>query len=268
MRQVRTLLIYCGFAGLIAVAASLELARVHPFGDAGLDAAKPAQALILNHSQVPSEVTAILAAKCADCHSNHVRVPLYGHFAPASWLMERDIVEARKAMNLSLWETYSPDQRQTLAAKIAQETRSFKMPPVQYRMIHWNARIVDADLKEIGQWTHNSQVFHAGKASTIEGDPARGKELFEKRCTGCHALTQNREGPQLQGVYGRTSGTAAGYVYSASLKKAQIIWDEESLGKWLTDPDEFIPGNGMDFLISEPRERQDLISFLRQSSGR
>ena len=38
--------------------------------------------------------------------------------------------------------------------------------------------------------------------------------------------------------------------------------------KWLTDPDAFIPGNDMDFLVSEPQERQDLISFLRQSSGR
>ena len=85
-------------------------------------------------------------------------------------------------------------------------------------------------LRIFSQWTHNVAGFSRGrKRSTIEGDPARGKELFEKRCTGCHALTQNREGPQLQGVYGRTSGTAAGFAYSAALKKAQIVWDEESL---------------------------------------
>jgi hypothetical protein len=41
----------------------------------------------------------------------------YGHFAPASWLMERDIVEARKAMNLSLWDSYSADQQQTLGGE-------------------------------------------------------------------------------------------------------------------------------------------------------
>ena len=83
----------------------------------------PRETPILNHSQVPPEVRAILVAKCADCHSTQARAPLYGRFAPASWLMERDIVEARKAMNLSLWDTYSADQQQTLAAKIVQETK-------------------------------------------------------------------------------------------------------------------------------------------------
>ena len=264
MSRVRTGLIF----GAIAFVASLELARIHPFGDAGLFAAKPGDAPILNNAQVPSGARAILIEKCADCHSNQTRAPFYGHFAPVSWLMERDIVEARKAMNLSLWDTYSADRRQTLAAKMVQETKSHRMPPVQYRMIHWNARIADVDLRILGQWAHGSQATQAGSIVVGEGDPTRGKTLFEKRCTGCHALTQNHEGPQLQGVYGRTSGTAMGFAYSASLKKAQIVWDNHSLEKWLTDPDAFIPGNDMDFLVSKPQERQDLISYLRQSSGK
>jgi cytochrome c2 len=31
-----------------------------------------------------------------------------------------------------------------------------------------------------------------------------GKELFDKRCGGCHALDRDKEGPRLGGVYGRT----------------------------------------------------------------
>jgi cytochrome c len=182
--------------------------------------------------------------------------------------MERDIVEARQAMNLSLWETYSADRQQTLAAKMVQETKSHEMPPVQYRIIHQNARIADADLRVFGQWAHGLQAIQADAIVTGEGDPARGKTLFEKRCTGCHALTQDHEGPHLQGVYGRTSGAVANFSYSAALKKAQIVWDEKSLEKWLTDPDAFIPGNDMDFLVSKPQERQDLIRYLKQSSGK
>ncbi len=182
--------------------------------------------------------------------------------------MERDIVEARKAMNLSQWEAYSPTQQQTFAAKIAQQARSREMPPVQYRMIHWNSRIVDSDLKEFVQWARGPQALQRGEGSVVEGDPERGKALFEKRCTGCHSLTQNREGPRLQGVYGRTSGSVEGYAYSAALKKAKIVWDDTSLEKWLTDPDAFISGNEMDFLISNPQERRDLIGFLKQSSGK
>jgi cytochrome c len=242
---------------------SLALARIHPFGDPGLYAANGAQTPTLNTSQVPSEVRAILNEKCADCHSNQTNAPLYGRFAPVSWLMERDIVQARKAMNLSLWTRHSAEQQQTLAAKIVRETKSHEMPPVQYRMVHWNAHITDADLKALSGWARGSDGSQAGAVAVGEGDPAQGKVLFEKRCTGCHALTQNHQGPMLQGVYGRTSGTAPDYAYSAALKKAQVVWDEKSLDKWLTDPDAFIPGNDMDFLVARPQDRLDIISFLR-----
>lgn len=264
MRRVRAALSCC----VVALAGSLLLARIHPFGDAGLFAGRGRKTPILNRVQLPDPVRVVLVEKCADCHSDQARVPLYGRLAPASWLMERDIVKARVAMNLSVWDGYSAAQQQTFAAKMVQAMKSHKMPPVQYRMIHWNARIADADLRIFGQWEHRSQAMHAGAMVAGEGDPARGKTLFEKRCTGCHALTQNHEGPQLQGVYGRTSGTATGFAYSASLKKAQIVWDNHSLEKWLTDPDVFIPGNDMDFLVSKPQERQDLISYLKQNSGK
>jgi cytochrome c len=100
-----------------------------------------------------------------------------------------------------------------------------------------------------------------------EGDPVRGKALFEKRCTGCHSLTANREGPNLRGVYGRAAGVSEGFAYSAALKKAKIVWDDNSLGKWLADPDVFLPGNDMDYLVVKAQERLDLVSYLKQISG-
>jgi cytochrome c len=264
MSRASTVLLW----GAIALAVSLTLARIHPFGNAGLYAAKGAKATLMNHPEIPSDVRRIATEKCADCHSNQPRVPLYARLAPAAWLMERDIVKARQAMNLSQWDSYSADQQQTLAAKMVQQMKSRQMPPAQYRVVHWNARIADADVRIFSLWAHGPQAVQTGVTVAGEGDPARGKALFEKRCTGCHALTQNREGPQLQGVYGRTSGTVQNFAYSAALKKAQIVWDEKSLEKWLTDPDSFVPGNDMDFLVSKPQERQDLIGYLKQCSGR
>jgi len=105
-------------------------------------------------------------------------------------------------------------------------------------------------------------------ASVQVGDPSRGRLAFEKRCTGCHSLTDNHEGPRLRGVYGRDSGSVSDYAYSPSLKNAGIVWDARSLDKWLTDPDALIPGNNMDFQVAEPVERRDLIAFLRQSSSK
>ena len=169
MSRVRSKLIRSAVASLIAVGASLTLARVHPFGDAGLYATKDAETPIMEHSRVPLEVRAILAAKCADCHSAQTRSPIYGRFAPGSWLMERDIVEARGAMNLSLWDTYSPDQQQTFAAKIAQQTKAREMPPVQYRMIHWDAR---KRCRDPGHWptglTHRQALLLVSRMSKLE----------------------------------------------------------------------------------------------------
>ena len=108
----------------------------------------------------------------------------------------------------------------------------------------------------------------AGLSPGVVGDPARGEALFNKRCTGCHSLTQNHQGPRLQGVYGRTSGSVSDYAYSPALKKSNVVWDQTTLDKWLSDPDAFIPGNEMDFLVSKPQERLDLIAFLKQASGK
>jgi cytochrome c len=251
----------------IALTGSLLLAHVHPFGDAGLYAAKAPRAPLMEHSSIPPEVRATLTAKCADCHSMETRPPLYGRFAPVSWLVERDIVEGRKAMNLSLWDSYSADQQETFAAKIAQETKAHDMPLLQYRMVHWKARITDADNRSFTQWARTKPAIEASSVvqSAGEGDFLRGKEVFEKRCTGCHAMDQDREGPKLQGVFGRTSGDVAGFTYSPSLKKAHIVWDENSLERWLADPDTLVPGNNMDFHVAKLQERRDLIRFLKQS---
>jgi cytochrome c len=250
------------------LAASLLLARVHPFGDAGLYAPKAPQAPLMENTSVPPEARAILIAKCADCHSVQTRPPFYGRLAPISWLMERDILQGRKHMNLSQWDTYSADQQQTYIAKIVQETKSHEMPLLQYRMIHWNARITGADVQGFTQWTHGTSAVESTSTAqtTGDGDPAKGKLLFEKRCTGCHALTQDREGPRLQGVYGRTTGAVAGFPYSDALKNAHIVWNDASLEKWLTDPDAFLPGNNMDFLVPKPQERKDLIAYFKQAA--
>ena len=59
------------------------------------------------HQDQPVRET--LIAKCADCHSMQTNAPLYGRFAPVSWLMERDIVEARQyAQRVKAWAELDP----------------------------------------------------------------------------------------------------------------------------------------------------------------
>jgi cytochrome c len=264
MRWVRGV----GSISALAVAASFLLAHVHPFGDAGLYAAKAAaQAPIMHPSSIPTDARALLTAKCADCHSAQTNAPVYAHFAPISWLMERDILEARKHMNLSQWDTYTPDEQETLKAKIVQQTKSREMPLLQYRMIHWNTRITDADVQVLALWAHITSAPASDIAqATGQGDPLRGKQVFEKRCTGCHALETNREGPKLMGVFGRPTGSVPGFPYSGALASAHMVWNDQSLEKWLADPDAFLPGNNMDFHVAKPQERKDLVAFFKQNS--
>src|SRR5579872_5410240 len=105
-------------------------------------------------------------------------------------------------------------------------------------------------------------IFVTGYAQ----DTAHGRELFEKRCAGCHALDNEKEGPRLRGVYGRTSGTVPSFTYSDALKNAHITWDEQSLDKWLTDPEEVVADNNMAFHVGSVEERREIIAYLKQLS--
>lgn len=100
------------------------------------------------------------------------------------------------------------------------------------------------------------------------GAAEQGKSLFEKRCTGCHSLDQDKEGPRLRGVFGRKAGKIGSFTYSDSLKDAQFSWDAASLDKWLTDTESVVPNNDMAFHVPNPQERADIIRFLESLSGK
>src|ERR1700752_832356 len=53
-----------------------------------------------------------------------------------------------------------------------------------------------------------------------QGDATRGRQVFEGRCTGCHSLDQDKEGPRLRGVFGRTAGSVPTFGYSDAMKSS------------------------------------------------
>jgi cytochrome c len=106
----------------------------------------------------------------------------------------------------------------------------------------------------------------AGQNET--GDPNHGREVFEKRCAGCHALDREKEGPRLRGVFGRKAGSITSFKYSDAVKSANVIWDASSLDQWLTDPDKLIPDSDMGFRLSNATDRSDVIAYLKQLSNK
>lgn len=96
-----------------------------------------------------------------------------------------------------------------------------------------------------------------------EGDSARGRMLFESRCIACHSIDSNRVGPALGGVFGRRAGAALDYDYSAAVKRSGVVWTEQRLDRWLSNPEGLIPGQKMGYSVSAARDRADLIAYLR-----
>jgi cytochrome c len=94
-----------------------------------------------------------------------------------------------------------------------------------------------------------------------------GKALFEKRCTGCHALDADHEGPRLKGVVGRVAGKVKTFQYSAPLRNTQFVWDESKLDMWLTDTDSVVPNNDMAFRVPKADERAAIIAYLKSVSS-
>lgn len=98
-----------------------------------------------------------------------------------------------------------------------------------------------------------------------KGDSGAGQAAFEKRCTGCHALDHEKVGPRLAGVVGRKAGAIPNFDYSDALKKSGIVWNEEILDKWLTDPDSVVPGADMTFRLNDAMERAAIIAYLKET---
>jgi cytochrome c len=245
----------------VTVVAVLGLGFVHPFGDPRVE---PQNGLgtLLQGANMPADARAVLVSKCADCHSSETRWPVYARIAPGSWLIERDIVEARKKMDLTRWMELPAEKQEVLMAKIVQEAKSGDMPPPQYLALHWNARLSKADvqaLSMLGKGAGGSEAALGG-----EGNAVHGKAVFEKRCTGCHAMEADREGPRLKGVFGRKAGSVPGFNYSAGLKNLGQTWNDATLEKWLSDPDLMVKDNNMSFSVPKAEERRDLIAYLKQ----
>ena len=98
------------------------------------------------------------------------------------------------------------------------------------------------------------------------GDPAEGAKAF-RACAACHSLHPgvNMTGPSLAGIWGRKAGSLPGFSrYSLALRQSGLVWNEQTLDRWLADPAGFIPNNRMTIEgIADAKTRAGLIALLR-----
>ena len=114
----------------------------------------------------PASVAAAIRAACYDCHSHETIWPWYSRIAPVSWLVVSDTDEGRDHLDFSDW----PDEAARAAKKMDRinEVLGYReMPPKKYTLIHADARLTEAQRKEIMDWM-DAAAQKLRAASTIQ----------------------------------------------------------------------------------------------------
>ncbi len=109
--------------------------------------------------KAPEDVMAILKRSCYDCHSNETRWPWYANVAPMSWVVRRDVIEGRKALNFSTWYDYSDAKRRELRKQIYRSV-VIAMPLPQYLWLHPEAKLSQKDKQRIRDWASEGKGFY------------------------------------------------------------------------------------------------------------
>lgn len=111
------------------------------------------------------------------------------------------------------------------------------------------------------------------EVSAYQGDPARGESAFAV-CAPCHAVgleATHHTGPSLNRLFGRRAGAAPGYASSMPMVYAGmngLVWTDESLFAFLSDPQSVAPGNEMPLIgVFDPQTRADLIAYLHLATS-
>lgn len=98
-------------------------------------------------------------------------------------------------------------------------------------------------------------------------DAAAGEKVFVQ-CKACHQIgptAKNAVGPELNGLFGRKSGTVAGFSYSSANKNSGITWDEATFREYIKDPKAKIPGTKMTFPgLKDTKQIDDIVAYLKQ----
>jgi cytochrome c len=142
-------------AGVCAAILAMALSFVHPFGNPRQVNASAGQ--LLAGAQVPEPLRKLMEHKCGNCHSETVEWPFYSRVAPVSWLLERDVLEAREHMNLSRWNNYSSQEKSDLLSRLAAKARSGEMPPTRYTAIHGDSKLLTEEQDALYDWARSER---------------------------------------------------------------------------------------------------------------
>lgn len=122
--------------------------------------------------------------------------------------------------------------------------------------------------------TSASCLVLAGLLATGATVPAaaanEGQLAFNSHCRTCHSTNEgdHRQGPSLHGIFGAKSGSSDYGNFSDALARGAVTWDEETLDRFIANPDQVVPGNAMKPYsgIADESERRKIVEFLKSEA--
>ena len=101
------------------------------------------------------EVQNILTKACMDCHSNETIYPWYANVTPLNFWLEGHVKEGREHLNFSEWNSYPAEDKKHITKEIVEVVGKKEMPMLFYWLIHWEAKLTDAERETLIDYFSN-----------------------------------------------------------------------------------------------------------------
>jgi cytochrome c len=110
------------------------------------------------------------------------------------------------------------------------------------------------------------------RAGDASASRATGQAAFNNNCRTCHSTKEgdNRLGPSLSNIVGTKAAARSGYAnYSQAMKTAGITWDEQTLDRFIANPESVVPNNNMKPFkgVPDAAARKAIIEYLKAGAG-
>jgi cytochrome c len=101
-------------------------------------------------------------------------------------------------------------------------------------------------------------------ALAADESTSAGRKVFESRCASCHVASPGitTVGPSLVGIIGRKAGSEDTGAHSRAAIESGIVWDRNSLRRFLSEPAREMPGGNMPVRVTDPKELDELLDYL------
>ena len=104
-------------------------------------------------AQIDGPTLALFQRACQNCHSENTQWPWYSRIPPASWMIEKDVDDARRHVNFSNWESYYPQEQEEFLTQIGSVARNGQMPLPRYTLLHREAVLASHERRQIYEWS-------------------------------------------------------------------------------------------------------------------